>query len=270
MTPPTNPDSTVCDKRNPYSTFPEFGGEFGSVLSPKEKKEEEHEMAEKMKCDYCGAIFYKDGFMNAAGDASGIGDIYHGVRGMARLAGGGRNFCSTRCKNAYKSEKGSTVSSKKAAEREEERERQAIDDKKNSIVQAVTMTTYDSTAPEQIVATMQSLVARADEFKDNDNNFLDVARAVQKKTDEGVYQLQKHGVDENDFYFKQALEIKKDIDARVLKKRRSTPLLAATYLSIILPIALLSIVPVVGTIVGIIIAIPLVFISRFVVKRIVK
>jgi hypothetical protein len=227
-------------------------------------------MAERMKCDYCGKIFYKDGFMNEVGEASGIGGIYHGVRGMARIAGGGRNFCSTRCKNAYKGEQGSTSSNSKDAERAEAQERKETQDKKNSIVQVVTMTTYDSEAPEHIVATMQSLVARADEFKNNDSNFLDVARAVQKKVDEGVYKLRSLGVSEGDFYFVQALEIKKDIDARVLKKRRSLPLMAATYLSIVLPIALLSIVPVIGTIVGIILAIPLVFISRFVVKRIVK
>ena len=225
-------------------------------------------MAERMKCDYCGKTFYKSGFMTEAGSATGIGDMYHGARGMARLVGGGRNFCSTKCKNAYQQEKGSTGGSSQEAAREAAQAREKQE--KSSVVQIVTTTTYDSDEPEKIVATMQSLVARADEYKDKDNDFLDVGRAVQKKIDEALYRLKKNGVSADDFYSVQALEIKKDIDTRVLKKRRSTPLMTVTYLSIILPIALLSIVPVIGTIVGVIIAIPLVFLSRFVVKRIVK
>lgn len=226
-------------------------------------------MAERKKCDYCGKIYYKDGFLNELGSASGVGDIVGGVRDLSRIAGGGRNFCSTKCKNAYNSQKGggSTGGGGNAAA---EMARRAEQEAKSSNLQIITTTTYDNDSPEHIVATMESLVARTDEFKNSDESFIVLGKAVQKKLEEGIYKLKKNGIAEDDYYLKQALKLKKQFDKLLLKKRRTNPMLMAGMMTFLVSWLALSIGLGAPQMLATIVAVPLTLLALFIVMIIIR
>lgn len=203
-------------------------------------------MAKRLKCDYCGKIYYKDGFMNELGEQTGVGSIVDGVRGISRLAGGGRNFCSTACKNAYSNANGGSggggggaadflglsVASQKAAIAEI---KQKEAERMGSLQDVVSIRFGDD--PQEIFLQMQTAETYFEKHKqDNGKEVKALLDAISQKMDEGVYKLKSVVENEEDYYYKQAVALQQKFKKKALKKKRSTPYFLFGFLSFALPI----------------------------------
>lgn len=241
-------------------------------------------MAKRIKCDYCGKIYYKQTTAtDEAGSLSGIGDIVGGVRDLSRIAGGGRNYCSTACKRAAKSEGGGASGGKRGiasalgltaeSQREEEQKQQQEQAAHTNSLRSVAEYQYTSTNPADISAIMQQLTVHFDQYKKKDQGFKDIGKSIRSKLEEGMHILDQNGTDPEDFYYKQAAETKRDFEKLYVRKLRANPTLylgAATVL--VLPWGFYSLFGHGGGfVVGLIIGVPLLVIGRlFVINKIFK